>query len=184
MSRNTVWENSDGLAVGFGTHSADNESSSVTAEGEVVTVKQEIDLTVLADAATALTASPQAHVIPRGSFLMDATIQTVIAATSSGSGTLDIGTWSRGKASEVVDLANGIVDAVTVAEMTTIGEIHLCDGAMLPLASGVTGQVGLISDSDVVIAPSYDTGAFQTGVILFVLRYRKPFGSAGRTIAV
>lgn len=183
MPRNAVWDNPDGLVVGFGTHSSDNAVGAVTGEGELVTYRQEIVLLDIPDVAVALTAGPQAAVIPRGSYFLEAHIQTVVAVTGASS-TLDIGTFSRGLATEIVDDANGIVDAVTIAEMTSVGEIHVCDGAFLPVASGVTGFAGAISNSDVVIVPSWDTAAFTAGVVILTVTYRKPSGSAGRTLAV
>ena len=85
---------------------------------------------------------------------------------------------------EIVDDADGLVADVTIAEMTSVGEIHVLDGAFLPIASGVTGFAGAISNSDVVIVPSWETAAFTAGVVLLTVRYNKPFGSAGRTLAV
>jgi hypothetical protein len=183
MSRANIWVNSDGLNVGNGTHSSDNNCAGVVSVGNLITVKQEITLADAVDVAVTGTALPQAHVIPRGSIFESATVQTLVAATGSSS-TLDIGTFSRGLATEVVDDAIGILDAGTIAEMTTVGEIQVCDGSFLPKVTGVTGMAGAISNSDVVIVYSWDTAAFTAGVILLTVTYTAPFGSAGRSIAV
>ena len=141
-------------------------------------LRMEIDMTGLADAFAAANRSPQEVIIPRGSAIRGAWLRVLVAATSSGGGTLDVGTWGTGDAA---DDPNGIVDAVTVAELTSIGEIHVCDGAMIN-ASGQT-TVGVTSTSDVVIAPSYDTAVFQTGKVELVVEYDEPAGSAGDTLA-
>lgn len=174
----------DGLVVGYGTHSSDNESSGVVGgAGGRLTIKQEFVLVDLVDTATATTAPPQSFVIPRGSIALSATLETLVAATGSSS-TLDIGAWSRGLAVEVVDDADGFVEDVSIAEMTTIGEVHVLDGAFLPLASGVANILGATANGDVVITPSFETSAFTAGVVLLTVEIMTPFGSAGRTIAV
>lgn len=178
-------ESFDGLVVGYGTHTVDNEVSGVIASGGGrVTIQQEFILADLVDTATATTAPPQSFVIPRGSIALSATLVTLVAATSGGSATLDIGAWSRGLAAEIVDDADGFVEDVTIAEMTTIGEVHVCDGAFLPLASGTTNILGATANGDVVISPSYETAVFTAGVILFTVELLVPFGSADRVIAV
>ena len=186
MSRGSTWTNSDGLVVGFGTHSEDNNVAAVTksANGRVA-LKMEITLSGLSDAFAATNVDPQAVRIPRGSVITDAYLVTKVAAV--GTGTLDIGTWGVGLTTEVVDDANGIVDAVATSEMNAVGEVHICDGALVS-ASGNTAAAGIVtvgatSNSDVVIAPSYDTAAFTAGVVLLHLEYIPPSGSAGRTLA-
>lgn len=178
MPRDATWTNSDGLVVGFGTHSPDNNVPAVTGTGSLKTLRMEIDLTGLSDAFGASDRVPQEVVIPRGSFIKSAYLRVLAAAVSGGGGTLDVGTWGTGDAA---DDPNGIVDAVTVAELTSIGEIHVCDGAMVN-ASGQT-SVGVTSTSDVVIAPSYDTAVFTAGTIELVVEYDEPAGSAGDTLA-
>jgi len=180
MSRGSTWTNKDGLVVGFGTHSEDNDVMAVRG-GTEKTVEVEIDLTALSDAFAATNVKPQDPRIPRGSIIKSAYIQTLVAAVSGGGGTLDIGTWGVGLTTEVVDDANGLVDAVTVAEMTSIGEVHVCDGALIS-SSGQTA-VGATSLSDVVIAPSYDTAVFTAGKIRLTVEYIVPAGSTGGTVA-
>lgn len=179
MARGATWSNPDGLTVGFGTHTEDNDVPAVVGgSGASKVLRMEITLADLADAFAAANRKPQEVVIPRGSIFKRATLRTLVAAVSGGGGTLDIGTWGTGDAA---DNPNGIVDAVTVAEMTSIGEVHVCDGAMIN-ASGQTAA-GVTSTSDVVIAPSYDTAVFTAGVVELVLEYDEPAGSAGDALA-
>lgn len=180
MSRGSTWTNSDGLVVGFGTHSEDNDVAAVRG-GTKRVLEVEYDLSGLSDAFAATNVKPQDPRIPRGSYITRATIQTLVAAASTGGGTLDIGTWGVGLTTEVVDDANGIVDAVTVAEMTSVGETHVCDGALILASDGV--GVGAVSNSDVVIAPSYDTAVFQSGRIRLTVEFVVPAGSTGGSIS-
>jgi hypothetical protein len=172
MSRGATWANSDGLTVGFGTHSVDNDVPAVTANPDgSKTMKMTITLADLPDTFAATNKSPQNAVIRRGSIIKSAHIQTLVAATSAGAATLDVGTWALAD-TEVVDDADGIVADVTIAEMTTIGEVHVCDGALVN-ASGVTA-VGAVGDADCVIAPSYETAVFTAGSVELVVTYFEP----------
>jgi len=152
----------------------------------VVVVKTEIVGTEIPDAATATNgiATPQAHIIPYGSIIVRATLQVVSAFTSGGAGILDIGLWSRGLTTDVVDDADGLWDGGTIAELTTVGEINVLDGALLPIADGITtGVVGLAANGDCVLTAEWETAAFTAGVALLVVEYMAPFGSAGRQVA-
>lgn len=177
MSRNELWSNADGLSVGFGTHSSDNDISSVYG-GTRKTVSVEITLLDLSDTFAASDRFPQEIIIPRGSIFIRGYLQTIVAATSGGSATLDIGTWGTG---DVVDVADGLAVDVSIAEMTTIGEVFVLDGAML--SSDGTTSAGAVSDSDVVIAPSYETQAFTAGKVRFTVEYLVPAGSTGPAVA-
>jgi hypothetical protein len=187
MSRGSTWTNSDGLVVGFGTHSEDNNVAGVYtgANGEV-TIVQEITLADLPDTFAATNVDPQAVRIPRGSVIKSAFLQTIVAASTSGSPTLDIGTWGVGLATEVVDDADGIVADATPAELGAIGEGILLDGPMIAdaaTAASTVATVGATSDSDCVIAASYETAAFLSGKVKLHLTYIPPSGSSGRTLA-
>ena len=177
MSRENTWTNSDGLVVGFGTHSEDNDIAGVRG-GTEKTLEVEITLADLPDTFAAANRDPQEIVIPRGSVFVEGYLTTLVAATSGGAGTLDIGTWGTGN---VVDDADGLVADVTIAEMTSIGEVHVLDGALIATAG--TTAAGAISDSDVVLAPSYETSAFTAGKVRLTLKYIVPAGSTGGTIA-
>jgi hypothetical protein len=178
MARDATWTNSDGLVVGFGTHTSDNGVAAVSGTGSRKQLRMEIDLTGLADAFAATNRLPQEVIIPRGSAIRGAWLRVLTAAVSAGGGTLDVGTWGT---NDSADDPNGLVDAVTVAELTSIGEIHVCDGAMINASGQVA--VGVTSLSDVVIAPSYDTAVFTAGLIELVVEYDEPAGSAGDALA-
>ena len=186
MSRDTVWTNDDGLRVGFGIHSEDNDvAAAVASANGIVTVTAEYDLLGLSDTFAATNVKPQDHRIPRGSVVKSCIIHTLVTPTGSGA-TLDLGLWGVDIATEVVDVANGLVAAATVAELDIIGSAILCDGAyIVDSATAVSTQyaVGAVAEADCVLAPSYETAVFTAGKVRVVLEYLPPSGSSGRTLA-
>ena len=186
MPRNNTWTNSDGLVVGFGTRTDDSGTPAIVSSSGIEVIKTTIIGTEVPDTASATNgiATPQAYVIHRGSIIVRALLEVHEAFTSGGSATLDIGLWTRGLATDVVDDANGIQAGTTVAELTTIGEINVCDGALLPIVDGVaTGVVGRTGLGDCVITAEYATAAFTAGKAILTVEFIRPSGSAGRTIA-
>jgi hypothetical protein len=184
MSRGNTWTNSDGLVVGFGTHSEDNEVAAVyQGSNGVVTVVQEIDMASLpafgSESRTAYpNASGQEHVIPRGSIFLGGTIEVLVACTGT-SADADFGTWGA-----VVDDSNGLKDSVLVATVAEVGDVLILDGDLIADADDSNLAVaGATSNSDVVITGSYTT-AYTAGRVKLTVQYRPPTGSSGRTIAV
>ena len=175
----------DGLGVGYGAHTADNSVPAQTGSGTSRQIQFVLDATVVPDTASAINgiAYPQAAIIPRGSVITRATITVLEAFTSGGAATLDLGLWTRGLATDVVDDADGIVSAVTIAELTTVGEIHLCDGALLPLATSASTLVGATGLGDCVVTAEWATGAYTAGKGIVRVEYEVPFGEAGRSFA-
>jgi hypothetical protein len=177
----------DGLVVGYGTHSVDNDVAGVYAgsNGEVTAVV-EITLANLVDTFAATTVKPQDIRIPRGSVIKSAFLQTVIAPTSaSTNATLDLGLWGVGLTTEVVDDADSLVADATIAEMGVAGEGIQLDGVVIAdaaTAAATVATAGAISNSDVVLAPSYETEAFTAGVVSLTVTFIPPRASAGRTI--
>lgn len=180
MPRNATWSNPDGLVVGFGTHSEDNNVAAVKG-GTRKTIEVEYDLADLADTYAATNFTPQDVVIPRGSVIIRGTLQTLVAATSGGAATLDIGLFTKGLATDVVDDADGLVADVSIAEMTSIGEVHILDGALIATA-GQTA-VGATGLGNCVIAPSYETAVFTAGRVRVTVEFYVPAGSTGGTVA-
>jgi len=176
MARGNTWTNSDGLGVGFGTHTADNNVPAVfkSSDGKV-TVTAEFTLADLPDTFAAANRSPQEVVIPRGSVITEAFLHTMVAPTSAGgTATLDVGLWGT---NDVVDVADGIVADASITEMGAIGAALRCDGALILDAATTQASAGATANSDVVIAASYETQAFTAGVVRLVLTYIPPQGS-------
>jgi hypothetical protein len=179
MSRGNTWTNADGLVVGFGIHSEDNNVPAVVGgSGAVKTMVVELpDASALEATASVTVASipPQSAIIPRGSRILEASFQ-VTTAFAGATANLDIGTHS---AAAVDDDPNGIDAAVDVLVIDAIGAVVACDGA---LVAGVT-SAGAASTSDVVVTFSYDTAAFTAGAGVLTLRYIEPQGSQGESFA-
>lgn len=184
MSRGAT-QTFDGLVVGYGRHTVDNDVGAVYqgANGEV-TFTSEIALVGLADTSSD-TSTPQDHVIPRGSIFLRAEIQAMVAATTGSTSLLDIGTWSRGLATEVVDDEDGILDNIDSALLTPVGSVLLGAGDLIADAADSNLAVaGAISNSDVVIVASFNTAVFTAGSVRVTITYRPPTGSMGRVLAV
>lgn len=178
MSRASTWTNSDGLVVGFGTHTKDNDVAAVTSErGSVKTLVLEINGTSVPSswAAANVAAQAQAVLIKRGAIIHRATFETVVAFTGSSS-TLNIGTYG-GAAFTTADDADGIDATIALTAMDAIGETVICDGALV----GGTVPVGATSDSDVMIGFTYGTAALTAGKGILTIQYTEPSG--GNTIA-
>ena len=183
MARNATWTNSDGLVVGFGTHTADYHVPGVYkgANGETTCV-YEVNLADMPDTFAATNRAPQEVIIPRGSIVTGGYIQTLVAATSGGSATMDLGTWGTG---DSVDDADGLKVDVAVAELANVGDVGILDGALIADAddSGLA-CAGATSNSDVVLAASYETAVFTAGRVRIIVKYVEPTGSAGDALAV
>lgn len=174
MARGSTWTNSDGLVVGFGTHTSDNSVMGDNEDGAVKTLQVQIVGTELVDTFAATNIKPQDATIKRGSVIRAATLVVTEVFTSGGAATLDIGTWSKGKATEVVDVANGILAAAAITTIDAVGEVSRCAGTLV----ASTISCGATSDSDVVIAPSYNTAAFTAGKATLTIEYIEPkFGT-------
>jgi hypothetical protein len=184
MSRANTWTNSDGLVVGFGLRTADNDIAGVyKGDNGIVTVVQEIEMALLpafgSESRTAYpNASGQEHIIPRGSVFLGGEILVLEACTGTSSDA-DFGTWGA-----VVDDSNGLKDSVLVATVAEAGDVLILDGDLIADADDSNLAVaGATSNSDVVITGSYTT-AYTGGKIRLTVNYRPPTGSAGDTFAV
>jgi len=169
MSRGSTWTNSDGLKVGFGKHTADNDTPAVISSnsGRKVMVV-EINGADLVDTFAATNVKPGSPTIKRGSSILSATLMVSEVFVSGGGGTLDIGLW--GLNAGVVDVADGIDADIAVAAINGIGEIVHCDGA---LVNG-TVPAGATANDDCVIAPSYETAVFTAGRGTLTIEYIEP----------
>ena len=180
MARNATWTNSDGLVVGFGTRTNDNDIAGVVGgSGAVKTMVVELkDATGLEAVGSVTTASinPQSVMLPRGSRILEASFTATVAFTSGGSGTLEIGTHS---AAAVDDDPNGIDAAIAKTALDAIGASVGCDGA---LVGGVT-TAGAASTSDVHVTFAYGTAAMTAGAGVLTLRYIEPQGTQGASFA-
>ena len=165
MARDTVWDNSDGLVVGFGTRSSTKTGGySVRDNGATQTLILRFRGEDLTDA-VAVTDDQIVHgpVIPNGAILLSATIKVVEAFDSaSDTATLDIGVYDVDGAAVDDD---GIDSAVAETALSLGAEIA-ANGADINTAVATTGGVR--------IAASYDTEAFTTGEAIVEVEYELP----------
>ena len=177
MSRANSWTNSDGLVVGFGTHSQDlNTPVKISSNNGIDVYKYEIDAVNLVDTISTTNQSPQRAWIPRGSFIKSATLHVSEVFTSGGAATLDLGLFGV----TVVDDADGIDVDLALTVMDALGDVVLCDGALV----GGLIPVGRTADEDCTITASYETAVFTAGKATLIVEVVQPSGQAGRTVAV
>ena len=175
MSRNATWTNQDGLVVGFGTHSEDNDVVAVTGDGAVKTYKLEFNGVDLVDTIAVANLKPQSALIPRGASIQSATLTVVTAFTSAGSATLDLGLFGT----TVVDDADGIDVDIALTAIDAIGDVVICNGAVV----GGVVAVGATANEDCHLTASYETAVFTAGSAILTVEVILPSGSAGRTLA-
>lgn len=174
MSRNSNWANQDGLNVGFGVRTgADGYLVDANSAGLEKSGVMRIVLADLEDTDSVTAASPgfgfgHAIYIPRGSLIVDANLITTVATT--GSGTLDIGTYDRDSSSISADVADGIDVDIVAADFNALGETVQCDGTLV----NALIQVGATSDSDVVIIAAFQSSAFTAGECELHLKWIEP----------
>jgi hypothetical protein len=168
MPRQNTWVNSDGLVVGFGTHSSDNMVPAVTSEkGAVKTMQMLIVGTQVPSSWTSSTVPPQAAQIKRGSYIQRAKLVVQQVFTSGGAATLSIGTYSP---TATTDVAAGLLSAAALTTIDAVGEVSVLAGT---LVNG-TIAVGATSDSDVIILPIFGTAAFTAGRAVLTVEYVEP----------
>jgi hypothetical protein len=160
MNRSSIWNNSDGLAVGFGPR-----DSETTGSAKVVTAgrRQQVVLRIkLSELADTLDTNDliNAPTIPAGSLLETARLFVLDAAVGA-SAVLDIG---LAKSVDSTDIDDDGVDVAIATATLVDGYTTLCDGAKI--------ATELAYDSKVYA--SYDTAAFTGGVVLVVLEYLCP----------
>jgi hypothetical protein len=159
MPRNSLWTNSDGLIVGFGTHSIDGSGATKSSvKGDVQTVKLKITGTGLLDAAVPnALENANAVVIPSGAYIKSAFLAVTTAFTSGGSAVLDIGTIGL---DDVIVDDDGIHSAVAVATLVANYDVA-CSGAL----------IGTKLTSAQKVYASYDTAAFTAGEAVLIVEY-------------
>jgi len=111
------WRNADGLIVYFGTPEGVAGNG-----GEYRTLGNNRTQEILIDMAQ-LTTSAQyldQHIgIPKGAYIEQVELETLVAATSSGSGTFSLGLKQSDQSTNISDTA--LINAATTASITAVG---------------------------------------------------------------
>lgn len=186
MSRDSIWTNPDGLTVGFGSHSPDNQSPRVLAgPGQVKYMEMEIDAARLDPFGTVTTSFlfPQTSVIRRGSRITRAhlLVNTIFTGATA---VLLVGTYKNDgqpAGALTVDLINGIINATdgALANLNGVGEITIGTGGLI----GTTTTAGAVSDSDVIVVAQCTTAQFTAGRATLFIEYIEPTYSRGGAIS-
>ena len=185
MARNATWQNPDGLAVGFGTHTSDNEMfAEVNRLGNRVVVQGYLVMASVTDtyADQNYPWHQNSYIIPRGTLCSRGTLQAVAASTTGSTSLLDIGAWSEGLATEVVDDADGFQDGLDDAELNPIGEYHRMDGAFIVAPGSSAVAIGATANNACIVSAEWETAVFTAGTTLVTLEFQIPYGAAGATL--
>jgi hypothetical protein len=161
MNRNSLWTNSDGLVVGFGTRDVESTGSAkVSLGGRRQQVVFKITGTDLADSDVSAQLV-NAVVIPAGSILESAKlfVESVFAGATA---VLDIGIYKASDGTAVDD--DGVDAAIAVTSIDGDGDIIACDGALIGTELAFDSKLGA----------SYDTAAFTSGVAYVTVEFISP----------
>lgn len=156
--RKSTWTNQDGLYVGFGRRSVENNTSAgVRSNSAIQTLSVKIVGSELSDAVAAADLE-NAAVIPANALLVSARL-FVTTAFAGSNAVLDIGTYN---ASDNTAADDDGIDTDTVANLVD-NYVLTCDGA----------DVGTVCDGTGgwKIAASYDTAAFTAGEATLFIEY-------------
>ena len=157
MAKQSVWTNSDGLPVGFGSRTTE---TTVGAQPRTGGMRQEVILEINGtDLADTDVARQLAYgvTIPADALLESAKL-FVTTAFAGVNPVMDIGTYAAATGSAVDD--DGIDAAIATATLVD-NVVIACDGAL----------IGTVLASDQKIGVTYDTAAFTAGVATLVVEY-------------
>jgi hypothetical protein len=157
MPRSNTWTNSDGLIVGFGTHSVDGQRpAEVSEEGNI----REIEIEFTYDNfPTAVASDGGLGYMPAGSYLLDAYLR--VSETFTSETALNIGT----EQSDGTDIDADGIDAALDAAALVAGAVIACDGA------DIGSVVDASNDAYFLVSAS---GNATAGKAKLVVRYIEP----------
>lgn len=157
----STWLNNDGLYIKSGTDEAEiNVAGENSTDGNTRVVEFDITYADLAATGTEGILSDVTH-IPDGVFLESATF-TVTTAFAGATATLTFGVIDKDR-STAVD-ADGIDAAIAVTAIDAIGDVIVCDGAL----------VGTTLTSGGLVTATEGTAAFTAGAGKLRLKYFTP----------
>lgn len=154
------YTNADGLRVLTRGDQGTVRKGGGTADHQLVL---EFDLTALGTSISVSDIDVYDAVIPAGAVITDAVLVMTDAATSGGSATLTIGTYTA--AGAAID-ADGIDAAIALAAIDADNDVVRCDGAQV---DGVGGKLA----ADAHVKAIYGTAAFTAGTAKLVIEYIK-----------
>lgn len=157
------WSNQDGLQVYFGT-----TEGTAGLGGEYKNIGptriQEFTL-LLTDLTTNAQYLDQHFELPKGALLEQVEVETLVAATSGGAATLNIGLKQSDQVTNISDTA--VVNALALASFSTVG-------TKLVLNVGSTGagsSIGVALTVNGLLTAKWGTAAFTAGKVIVRLVY-------------
>jgi 16S rRNA C967 or C1407 C5-methylase (RsmB/RsmF family) len=157
------YTNADGLFTLSNKDQGVAQDQGTTARGVRQVITKKLTLKALGTTFGASQIDPLEAMIPAGAIIVNADLVITDAATSGGSATLTIGTYTA--AGAAVD-ADGIDAAIALTAIDADGDVVQCDGAQ------VSGLVTVGADP-VHIGAIYGTAAYTAGTATLIVEYIK-----------
>jgi len=160
-NRNHKWLNQDGLFVGFGTRTVEqNTGAKISTSGQEQEIRVKVKGTGVKTAVAAGDLENSA-VIPAGAFVLSAVLRVDAAFTSGGSATFNAGTYNADTKAAVA--ATGLISAQAVAGLTL--------GATI---TGAGAVVGTRITAPVNVGVNFGVAAFTAGEGTLIVKYIVP----------
>lgn len=170
--RDAVWDNKDGLVVGFGNRDVTRAPHKMSDTGQAQKLYYDFDWADLPTTSVAATDDQLVHgpVIPNGSVIVSAKL-TVLEAFAGGT-SITFGVYNADTAAAVD--ADGIIQAEVTADIDAIGDIVNYTIANAG-ASGAGADIGtVVATTGGVRIAGFATGTFTAGKALLEVVYQKP----------
>lgn len=156
------WRNSDGLIVYFGPkEGTSGQGGEYVTEGARRNIEVIVDMTTLTTTAQYL---DQHFEVPKGAFIEYVETETLVAATSSGSGTFSVGLKQSDQSTNISDTA--LVNASTTSAITAAGTRQILNIGV----TGVGASVGTALAANGLIT-SKVSAVYQAGRVLVRVYY-------------
>lgn len=157
------WRNSDGLIVYFGpSEGTSGDGGEYKTYGPLRTQEFLIDMATLTTSAQYI---DQHWEVPKGAFIESVELETLVAATSSGSGTFSVGLKQSDQVTNISDTA--LVAALATSAITAVG-------TKITLFAGVTGKgvnVGTGALTANGLVTSLVSAVYQAGRLAIRINY-------------
>lgn len=156
----------DGLLRQYGTAKAVPEiAGEYRTTGDERVIEFELDLTTLTSSPVIISNTlrfPSANM-----FIKDVEVMARVAATSSGSGTIDIGLQKADRTTELD--YNGLVAAMPKGNVDSVGEINTFTSTTGTYGGALLGTT--LTDVGSYLTANYNTAAYQTGIVRVKVRF-------------
>lgn len=157
------WRNSDGLNVWFGpAEGTSGKGGELRTNSNTRLFEQVITLTDLTSSAAYVDTH---NTIPLGAFIEKVDIVTLVAATSLGSATLNVGLKGTDESTNLSDTA--IVNAAAITTHDALGETT----TLTVGSTGAGSAIGIATVAKNHLTVKYGTAAYTAGKVLIRVSY-------------